>query len=83
MAESNSINEPAEGKKNLKLKNIRLYGGPGIQHIAIATDDIIKTVSQLRARGVEFYQRPHITYHTIPGLGEHNEDEEDLKEIEN
>jgi 4-hydroxyphenylpyruvate dioxygenase len=46
------INEPAEGKKNHKSRSILILWWTGIQHIA--TDDIIKTISQLKARGVEF-----------------------------
>jgi 4-hydroxyphenylpyruvate dioxygenase len=45
------INEPAEGKKNHKSRSILILWWTGIQHIAIATDDIIKTISQLKARG--------------------------------
>jgi 4-hydroxyphenylpyruvate dioxygenase len=48
-----STNQPKEEKSQIE-EYLDFYGGPGIQHIAIATDDIIKTVSQLRARGVEF-----------------------------
>ncbi len=62
------INEPAEGKKRSQIEEyLDFYGGPGVQHIAIATDDIIKTVSQLKARGVEFLSAPpHAYYQAIP-----------------
>ena len=80
------INEPAEGKKKSQIEEyLDFYGGPGIQHIAIATDDIIKTVSQLKARGIEFLSAPpHTYYEAIPErLGEHMKMmKEDLKEIE-
>ena len=80
------INEPAEGKKKSQIEEyLDFYGGPGIQHIAIATDDIIKTVSQLKARGIEFLSAPpHTYYQAIPErLGEHMKMmKEDLKEIE-
>jgi 4-hydroxyphenylpyruvate dioxygenase len=80
------INEPAEGKKKSQIEEyLDFYGGPGIQHIAIATDDIIKTVSQLRTRGVEFLSAPpHTYYQAIPErLGEHMKMmKEDLGEIE-
>jgi len=80
------INEPAEGKKKSQIEEyLDFYGGPGIQHIAIATDDIIKTVSQLKARGIEFLSAPpHTYYEAIPErLGDHMKMmKEDLNEIE-
>jgi 4-hydroxyphenylpyruvate dioxygenase len=80
------INEPAEGKKRSQIEEyLDFYGGPGVQHIAIATDDIIKTVSQLRARGVEFLSAPpHAYYQAIPErLGVHMDMmKEDIAEIE-
>jgi len=80
------INEPAEGKKKSQIEEyLEFYGGPGIQHVAIATDDIIKTVSQLKARGVEFLSAPPRAYYeAIPErLGEHMKMmKEDLGEIE-
>jgi 4-hydroxyphenylpyruvate dioxygenase len=80
------INEPAEGKKKSQIEEyLDFYGGPGIQHIAIATDDIIKTVTQLKARGIEFLSAPpHTYYEAIPErLGEHMKMmKEDLNEIE-
>ena len=80
------INEPAEGKKKSQIEEyLDFYGGPGIQHIAIATDDIIKTVSQLKARGIEFLSAPpHTYYEAIPErLGVHmGMMKEDSNEIE-
>jgi 4-hydroxyphenylpyruvate dioxygenase len=80
------INEPAEGKKRSQIEEyLDFYGGPGVQHIAIATDDIIKTVSQLKARGVEFLSAPPPAYYqAIPErLGVHMEMmKEDLNAIE-
>ena len=80
------INEPAEGKKRSQIEEyLDFYGGPGVQHIAIATDDIISTVSQLKARGVEFLSAPpHAYYQAIPErLGVHMEMmTEDLNAIE-
>ena len=80
------INEPAEGKKKSQIEEyLDFYGGPGVQHIAIATDDIISTVSQLRARGIEFLSAPpHSYYQAIPDrLGVHMEMmKEDINEIE-
>jgi 4-hydroxyphenylpyruvate dioxygenase len=80
------INEPAEGKKRSQIEEyLDFYGGPGVQHIAIATDDIIKTVSQLKARGVEFLSAPpHSYYQAIPErLGVHMDMmKEDMNAIE-
>jgi len=80
------INEPAEGKKRSQIEEyLDFYGGPGVQHIAIATDDIIATVSQLRARGIEFLSAPpHAYYQAIPErLGVHMDMmKEDIAEIE-
>jgi 4-hydroxyphenylpyruvate dioxygenase len=80
------INEPAEGKKRSQIEEyLDFYGGPGVQHIAIATDDILTTVSQLRARGVEFLSAPpHAYYQAIPErLGVHMDMmKEDIAEIE-
>ncbi|WP_138989944.1 4-hydroxyphenylpyruvate dioxygenase [Larkinella sp. C7] len=57
------INEPAEGKKKSQVEEyLDFYGGPGIQHIAVATDDIVKTVTALRDRSVEFLKVPTTYY---------------------
>lgn len=63
------INEPAEGKKRSQIEEyLDFYEGPGVQHIAVATDDIISTVSKLRARGVEFLSTPPEEYYrAVPG----------------
>ena len=63
------INEPAEGKKRSQIEEyLDFYEGPGVQHIAVATDDIIKTVSALRSRGVEFLSIPPEEYYkAVPG----------------
>ncbi len=61
------INEPADGKKKSQIEEyLDFYKGPGVQHIAIATEDIIKTVSELRERGVEFLYVPETYYDDIP-----------------
>lgn len=78
------INEPAKGKKKSQIEEyLDFYGGPGVQHIAVATNDIIKTVSQLRARGVEFLSAPPQAYYDeIPQrVGEINEDIKKLQEL--
>ncbi|KAA5540784.1 4-hydroxyphenylpyruvate dioxygenase [Adhaeribacter rhizoryzae] len=57
------INEPAEGKKKSQIEEyLDFYGGPGVQHIALATDDMLHTVSELRRRGVEFLVVPRNYY---------------------
>ncbi len=75
------INEPAPGKKKSQIEEyLDFYKGPGVQHIAIATDDIIKTVSELRARGVEFLYVPDSYYEdVIKRVGKINEDLHELK----
>ncbi len=80
------INEPAEGKKRSQIEEyLDFYEGPGVQHIAVATDDIIATVSQLKARGVEFLSAPPQAYYDeIPArLGVHMDMmKEDIKELQ-
>jgi 4-hydroxyphenylpyruvate dioxygenase len=80
------INEPAEGKKKSQIEEyLDFYESPGVQHIAVATDDIIKTVSDLKSRGVEFLSTPPKAYYEeIPGrLGKHmSMMKEDLSVIE-
>jgi 4-hydroxyphenylpyruvate dioxygenase len=80
------INEPAKGNKRSQIEEyLDFYEGPGVQHIAVATDDIIKTVGELRARGIEFLPPPPQAYYDeIPGrLGVHMEMmKEDIKELQ-
>lgn len=79
------INEPAEGKKKSQIEEyLDFYEGPGCQHIAVATNDIIKTVKGMRARGVEFLSTPPDAYYdAAPGrLAEHDHQlSEDLKTL--
>ena len=82
------INEPAKGKKKSQIEEyLDFYEGSGVQHIAVATDDIIGTVSQLRQRGVEFLSKPPEAYYkAVPGrLEEYShelrEDIETLKSL--
>ena len=81
------INEPAKAKKRSQIEEyLDFYEGPGVQHIAVATDNIIDTVSQLRARGIEFLSAPPQAYYDeIPvRLGEHMKMmKEDIKELQN
>ncbi len=68
------INEPAKAAKRSQIEEyLDFYEGSGVQHIAVATDDIIKTVAQLKARGIEFLPPPPQAYYdAIPDrLGEH------------
>jgi len=80
------INEPAKGKKKSQIEEyIDFYEGPGVQHLALATDDIIKTVRELKIRGVEFLPPPPQAYYDeIPKrLGVHSEImKEDIKELQ-
>ncbi|MFM2017719.1 MAG: 4-hydroxyphenylpyruvate dioxygenase [Bacteroidota bacterium] len=80
------INEPAEGKKKSQIEEyIQFYEGSGCQHIAVATDDIIKTVTEMRKRGVEFLSAPPAAYYEeIPArLGKHmSMMKEDIKELQ-
>jgi 4-hydroxyphenylpyruvate dioxygenase len=75
------INEPAEGKKKSQIEEyLDFYNGPGVQHIAVATDDIVATVSAMRDRGVEFLYVPEEYYDDLlERVGEIDEDVEVLK----
>ncbi len=76
------INEPAEGLKKSQIEEyIDFYGGAGCQHIAVATDDIVFTVSEMRKRGIEFLYVPGSYYDTVQErVGEIAEDMAILKE---
>ncbi|WP_224484151.1 4-hydroxyphenylpyruvate dioxygenase [Robertkochia aurantiaca] len=77
------INEPATGRKKSQIEEyIEFYNGAGVQHIAVATDNIIETVKQLKERGVEFLYVPETYYDTVlDRVGEIDEDLEPLKEL--
>ncbi len=77
------INEPAVGKKKSQVEEyLDFYEGEGTQHIAIATNDIVSTVKQLMARGVEFLKVPASYYEDLfDRVGEIEEDIEPLKEL--
>ena len=81
------INEPAKGKKRSQIEEyLDFYEGEGVQHIAVATDDIINTVSQLRQRGVEFLSKPpEAYYNAVPGRLEEYSHElrEDIETLKN
>ena len=77
------INEPAEGKRKSQIEEyLEYYGGPGAQHIALATTDIVATIKQLRERGVRFLSTPASYYDELPGrIGEIDENIADLREL--
>lgn len=77
------INEPAEGKKKSQIEEyIDYYGGSGCQHIAVATNDIIKTITALKARGVDFLYVPDNYYDDIlDRVGDIDEDLEGLRKL--
>lgn len=77
------INEPAEGRKKSQIEEyIDFYNGAGVQHIAVATNNILETVAQLRERGVEFLRVPEVYYDDVlDRVGEIDEDLEPLKEL--
>jgi 4-hydroxyphenylpyruvate dioxygenase len=74
------INEPAEGKKKSQIEEyLDFYHGPGVQHIAVATDNILETVADLRSRGIEFLQVPDTYYDDL--LARVGHIEEDFDEV--
>ena len=77
------INEPAEGKKKSQVEEyLEFYKGEGVQHVALATDNIVETVIQLRDRGVEFLQVPSSYYDDLLSrVGHIDEDLGPLKEL--
>jgi 4-hydroxyphenylpyruvate dioxygenase len=77
------INEPAEGKKKSQIEEyLEFYKGEGVQHIALATNNIIQTVTKLRNRGVEFLSIPSQYYtHLHKRVGEIDEEIKMLKEL--
>jgi len=77
------INEPASGKKKSQIEEyLDFYNGAGVQHIAIATDDIIHTVGELRRRGVEFLHVPEVYYEDVlDRVGKIDESLEELRKL--
>ena len=77
------INEPAEGKKKSQVEEyLEFYNGEGVQHCAVATNDIVKTVTELHNRGVEFLKIPTTYYETLPErVGHIDEDLEPLARL--
>jgi 4-hydroxyphenylpyruvate dioxygenase len=77
------LNEPAEGRKKSQIDEyLEFYRGPGVQHIAITSDDIVATVTALRDRGVEFLRVPMTYYDTVlDRVGRIDEDIVPLREL--
>jgi 4-hydroxyphenylpyruvate dioxygenase len=77
------INEPAEGKRKSQIEEyLEYYKGPGVQHIAMATDNIVETVSKLRNQGVEFLRVPGTYYRELEGrVGKIDEPLDKLEEL--
>ncbi|OFY66837.1 MAG: 4-hydroxyphenylpyruvate dioxygenase [Bacteroidetes bacterium RIFCSPLOWO2_02_FULL_36_8] len=76
------INEPAPGKKKSQIDEyLEFYYGPGVQHVAMATDNILETVTQLQSRGVEFLTIPDSYYATL--MDRVGKIDEDIRAIQN
>jgi 4-hydroxyphenylpyruvate dioxygenase len=77
------INEPAQGRKKSQIDEyLEFYRGPGVQHLAIATNNIVETVTALRDRGVDFLRVPSTYYDTVlERVGKIDEDLEPLRDL--
>jgi 4-hydroxyphenylpyruvate dioxygenase len=77
------INEPAEGKRKSQIEEyLEYYGGPGVQHVAMQSEDIVRTVAALEARGVIFLSTPDVYYEDVEErVGEISEDWDDLRRL--
>jgi 4-hydroxyphenylpyruvate dioxygenase len=77
------INEPAEGKKKSQIEEyLDYYCGPGVQHIALASNDILRTVNKLREQGIEFLRVPHTYYTELQGrVGKIDEPVDELEKL--
>jgi 4-hydroxyphenylpyruvate dioxygenase len=77
------INEPAEGLRKSQIEEyLDYYNGPGVQHLALSTGDIITTVSELRRRGIEFLRVPDSYYEALPDrVGEIKESLDAIQEL--
>jgi 4-hydroxyphenylpyruvate dioxygenase len=77
------INEPAEGKKKSQIEEyLDYFGGPGVQHIALQSNDIVRTIETLRERGVRFLDTPDSYYEDVEArVGEIEEDYSDLRRL--
>ena len=77
------INEPAEGRKKSQIEEYLNYNlGPGVQHLALITGDIIQTMRELRGRGLRFLQVPKSYYEALPDrIGDIKESYKDIAEL--
>jgi 4-hydroxyphenylpyruvate dioxygenase len=76
------INEPAEGKKRSQIEEyIDFYGGPGVQHLALTTADIVETVARLKANGVDFLEPPASYYEQLVARLEGIDFKEDIERL--
>jgi 4-hydroxyphenylpyruvate dioxygenase len=77
------INEPAQGKRKSQIEEyLDFYRGPGVQHIAVSTTDIVRTVDELKGRGVRFLPIPESYYADVPErIGEMSQDVADLQRL--
>jgi len=77
------INEPAEGRRKSQIDEyLEFYEGPGAQHIALTTDDIVRTVDELGSRGIQFLRTPDSYYDEVPDrVGEIGESLDDLRRL--
>jgi 4-hydroxyphenylpyruvate dioxygenase len=77
------INEPAPGLKKSQVEEyLDFYEGEGVQHVAVSTDDIVQTVTELRSRGIEFLKVPDTYYDELTGrVGEIDENIDALHEL--
>jgi 4-hydroxyphenylpyruvate dioxygenase len=77
------LNEPAQGKRKSQIEEyLQYYGGPGVQHVAMATGDIVETVRAMRANDVSFLRVPHSYYDALPErIGKIDENIDELAEL--
>jgi len=77
------INEPAEGRKKSQIEEyLDFYGGPGVQHMALATNDILTTVTKMKEQGVSFLTVPHTYYAELQNrVGKVDEPVEELEKL--
>ena len=77
------INEPAQARRRSQIEEyLQFYGGPGVQHIALATGNIIETVRAMRDNDVSFLRVPQAYYDLLPDrVGHINEDMRELAEL--
>ena len=77
------INEPAEGKRKSQIEEfLEYYGGPGVQHVALQSDDIVRTVESLQEHGIVFLSTPDAYYEDVEErVGEIGESWEDLRRL--